>query len=177
MKEGDALPTTANSKKEHSETVLFGRGRYKFYAFAALLLLAFWSMFTGTVTLRLSTGNLNRLSEDLGVRNYDHLDALEMEKRERVVKRMWDVYTNSRRIKLPQFWQEAFVAAYEELTSDVPGVRDAAIGEIAKMSVQSINLDSNPSRSMVRILDSIGLFERKGSGKKLQEDSTQASSK
>ena len=75
-----------------------------------------------------------------------------------MVKRMWDVYTNSRRIKLPQFWQEAFVAAYEELTSDVPGVRDAAIGEIAKMSVQSINLDSNPSRSMVRILDSIGLF-------------------
>ncbi|CAN7082425.1 unnamed protein product [Brassica oleracea var. botrytis] len=34
------------------------------------------------------------------------------------------------------------------LTSDVPGVRDAAIGEIAKMSVQSINLESNPSRSM-----------------------------
>ena len=75
MEEGDALPK-ANSKKEHSESVLFGRGRYKFYAFAALLLLAFWSMFTGTVTLRLSIGNLNRLSEDLGVRNYDHLDAL-----------------------------------------------------------------------------------------------------
>ncbi|CAG7885274.1 hypothetical protein BRARA_K01304 [Brassica rapa] len=150
MKEDDALPTTAtaNSKKEHSESVLFGRGRYKFYAFAALLLLAFWSMFTGTVTLRLSTGNLNRLSEDLRVRNYDHLDALEMEERERVVKRMWDVYTNSRRIKLPQFWQEAFVAAYDELTSDVPGVRDAAIDEIAKMSVQSVKLDSKPSRSM-----------------------------
>lgn len=78
-----------------------------------------------------------------------------MEERERVVKHMWDVYTNSRRIKLPKFWQQAFVAAYEELTSDVPGVRDAAIGEIAKMSVaRSISLDpTTPSRSMVMILD------------------------
>ena len=82
-----------------------------------------------------------------------------MEEREKVVKHMWDVYTNSRRIKLPQFWQQAFVAAYEELTSDVPGVRDAAIGEIAKMSVQSINLTSNPSRSMVRIHDSTSLID------------------
>ncbi|AEE86684.1 polyol transporter, putative (DUF1195) [Arabidopsis thaliana] len=159
MKEDDALPTTtttgtatgtamANSKKESSDSVLFGRGRYKFWAFAAILLLAFWSMFTGTVTLRLSTGNLNRLSEDLGIPNYDNLDVLEMEEREKVVKHMWDVYTNSRRIKLPRFWQEAFVAAYEELTSDVPGVREAAIGEIAKMSARSITLDPPPSRSM-----------------------------
>jgi hypothetical protein len=163
MKEDDALPTTtttgtatgtamANSKKESSDSVLFGRGRYKFWAFAAILLLAFWSMFTGTVTLRLSTGNLNRLSEDLGIPNYDNLDVLEMEEREKVVKHMWDVYTNSRRIKLPRFWQEAFVAAYEELTSDVPGVREAAIGEIAKMSARSITLDPPPSRSMVMIL-------------------------
>uniref|UniRef100_A0A1J3DNZ7 Uncharacterized protein n=1 Tax=Noccaea caerulescens TaxID=107243 RepID=A0A1J3DNZ7_NOCCA len=158
MKEDDALPTTttgsatgtamANSKKENSDSGLFGRGRYKFWAFAAILLLAFWSMFTGTVTLRLSTGNLNRFSEDLGIPNYENLDVLEMEEREKVVKHMWDVYTNTRRIKLPRFWQEAFVAAYEELTSDVPGVRDAAIGEIAKMSVQSITLDPPPSRPM-----------------------------
>ncbi|CAA7035786.1 unnamed protein product [Microthlaspi erraticum] len=161
MKEDDALPTTtttgsatgagtamANSKKESSDSGLFGRGRYKFWAFAAILLLAFWSMFTGTVTLRLSTGNLNRFSEDLGIPNYENLDVLEMEEREKVVKHMWDVYTNSRRFKLPRFWQEAFVAAYEELTSDVPGVREAAIGEIAKMSVQSITLDPPPSRPM-----------------------------
>lgn len=77
-----------------------------------------------------------------------------MEEREKVVKHMWDVYTNTRRIKLPRFWQEAFVAAYEELTSDVPGVRDAAIGEIARMSVQSITLDPPPSRPMVMILES-----------------------
>ncbi|CAN8229123.1 unnamed protein product [Cochlearia groenlandica] len=156
MKEEEALPmttatgtATANPKKDNSsESALFGRGRYKFWAFAAILLLAFWSMFTGTVTLRLSTGNLNRFSVDLASQTYENLDALEMEDREKVVKHMWDVYTNVRRIKLSRFWQEAFVAAYEELTSDVTGVRDAAIGEIAKMSVRSITLDPPPSLSM-----------------------------
>ncbi|KAJ0252290.1 Uncharacterized protein HA466_0131020 [Hirschfeldia incana] len=153
MKEDDVLPATTatNPKKDSSsDSVLFGRGRYKFCAFAALMLLAFWSMFTGTVTLRLSTENLDRLSENIGIpTNHENLDVLEMEERERVVKHMWDVFTNSRRIKLPEFWQKAFGAAYEELISDVPGVRDAAIGEIAKMSVaQSISLDPTPSRSM-----------------------------
>lgn len=64
---------------------------------------------------------------------------------------MWDVYTNSRRIRLPRFWQEAFEAAYEELTSDVPEIRDAAICEIAKMSVRSIVLDPPPFQSTVSI--------------------------
>lgn len=58
-----------------------------------------------------------------------------MEEREKVVKHMWDVYTNNRRIRLPRFWQEAFEAAYEDLTSDVPVVANAAISEIAKMSL------------------------------------------
>ncbi|KAF2302273.1 hypothetical protein GH714_033948 [Hevea brasiliensis] len=77
--------------------------------------------------------------------------AKEMEEREKVVKHMWDVYTNSRRIRLPRFWQEAFEAAYEELTSDVPGIRDAAISEIAKMSVRSVVLDPPPFQSTVSI--------------------------
>lgn len=63
---------------------------------------------------------------------------------------MWDVYMNSRRIRLPRFWQEAFEAAYEELTSDVAGVRDAAINEIAKMSVRSIDFEPPPTQSTVR---------------------------
>lgn len=75
-----------------------------------------------------------------------------MEEREKVVKHMWDVYTNSRRIRLPRFWQEAFEAAYEELSSDVAEVRDAAITEIAKMSVRSlVNIDSPPFHSTVSI--------------------------
>ncbi|XP_010531025.1 PREDICTED: uncharacterized protein LOC104807445 isoform X2 [Tarenaya hassleriana] len=156
MKDDHALTTTtgttaaANSKKETADSALFGKGRYKFWALAAILLLAFWSMFAGTVTLRLSDGNLNRISDDLGFQSYDNLDVLEMEEREKVVKHMWDVYTNGHRIRLPRFWQEAFEAAYEELTSDVPGVREAAIGEIAKMSVRSVTLDPPPTaRSML----------------------------
>jgi hypothetical protein len=131
-------------------------------------------MFTGTVTLRWSAGNLNRFTDDIDSPIHDDLDVLvspsnfslslsfsefcvcdwlswisdsmglgvqEMEEREKVVEHMWDVYTNSRRIRLPRFWQEAFEAAYEDLTSDVPGVRDSAISEIAKMSVRSVDLD------------------------------------
>ncbi|XP_048334706.2 probable polyol transporter 3 isoform X3 [Ziziphus jujuba] len=149
MKDDDGLPTTtANTKKESSDSsLIFGKGRYKFWALAAILLLAFWSMFTGTVTLRWSAGNLNRLSDDLDIPIHDDLDVLEMEERENVVKHMWDIYTNSRRIRLPRFWQEAFEAAYEDLTSDVPGVREAAISEIAKMSVRSIDLDPPPVQS------------------------------
>lgn len=67
-----------------------------------------------------------------------------MEEREKVVKYMWDVYTNNRRIRLPKFWQQAFEAAYEDMISDVPGVREDAITEIAKMSVRSIDLDPPP---------------------------------
>lgn len=148
MKDNDGLPTTmVNSKKESTDSSVFGKGRYKFWALAAILLLAFWSMLTGTVTLRWSAGNLNGLIDDLDNPIHDDLDVLEMEDREKVVKHMWDVYTNSRRIRLPRFWEEAFEAAYEDLTSDVPGVREAAISEIAKMSVRSVDLDPPPVQS------------------------------
>ncbi|PPD95435.1 hypothetical protein GOBAR_DD07515 [Gossypium barbadense] len=133
MKDDDTLPTTtatANLKKESSDSCLFGRGRYKFWAFAAILLLHFGLCSPEPL---LSVG------------------PPEMEEREKVVKHMWDVYTNSRRIRLPRFWQEAFEAAYEELTSDVPGVREAAVTEIAKMSVQYVDLDPPPIQSTVRI--------------------------
>ena len=76
----------------------------------------------------------------------------EMEEREKVVKHMWDVYTNSRRIRLPRFWQEAFEAAYEDLTSNAPSIKDAAISEIAKMSVRSIVMDPLPLQSTVSFL-------------------------
>lgn len=72
-----------------------------------------------------------------------------MEEREKVVRRMWDVYTHSASHRLPRFWQEAFEAAYEYLTSDVPGVRNAAVSEIAKMSIRSFNIDPLPLQSSV----------------------------
>ncbi|XWS45394.1 hypothetical protein CRYUN_Cryun15aG0132800 [Craigia yunnanensis] len=162
-----ATATTANVKKESSDSCLFGEGRYKFWALAAILLMAFWSMFSGTVTLRWSAGNLNRLSDDLDSPIHDDLDVLEMEEREKVVKYMWVVYTNSRRIRLPRFWQDGFEAAYEELTSDVPGVREAAITEIAKMSIRSMDLDPPPIQSTSVREPSKGLKRAQKGGSKL----------
>lgn len=157
MKDDGALPVStptaystpsttvsSHSRKENSNPTLFGRGRYKFWALAAILLLAFWSMFTGTVTLRWSAGNLSRFSDEFDIPLYDDLDVLEMEEREKMVKHMWDVYTNGHRIRLPKFWQQAFEAAYEDLTSDEPEVRETAISEIAKMSIRSIYFEAPP---------------------------------
>ena len=77
MKDDDTLPTTtAIVRKQSSDSTVFGKGRYKFWALAAILLLAFWSIFTGTVTLRWSAGNLNRLSDDLDSPIHDDLDVL-----------------------------------------------------------------------------------------------------
>ncbi|XP_034710507.1 uncharacterized protein LOC117933230 [Vitis riparia] len=126
MEDDDFLPTTApttNAKKDSSDASVFGKGQYKFWALAAILLLTFWSMFTGTFTLRWSASNLNHISDDFDSHIHDDLDVLEMEEREKVVKHMWDVYTNSRRGRLPRFWQEAFEAAYEDLANDDPDVR------------------------------------------------------
>ncbi|CAN4093596.1 unnamed protein product [Withania somnifera] len=135
-----------------SNSTLLGRGRYKYWALAAILLLAFWSMFTGTVTLRWSAGNLNTLSDLFDIPFSDDLDILEMEEREKLVNHMWDVYTNSPRIRLPKFWQEAFEAAYEELSSDVAEVQEAAISEISKMSLRLVHIELPPLRSLVKIL-------------------------
>ncbi|KAL4296956.1 hypothetical protein GQ457_12G019410 [Hibiscus cannabinus] len=60
---------------------------------------------------------------------------------------MWEVYTHSKRARLPRFWVEAFEAAYENLSSDVAAVGDYAISEIAKLSMRSLNLDSPRSSS------------------------------
>ncbi|KAG2327266.1 hypothetical protein Bca4012_036268 [Brassica carinata] len=155
MKDADNLPlstssvaaSTANVKKESGYSALFAKGRYKFWALAAILLLAFWSMLTGTVNLRWSAGNISHFTDDLVFPIHEDLDVLEMEEREKVVKHMWDVYNNGRRIRLPRFWQEAFEAAYEELTSDAPDVVEAAISEIARMSIRSVVIDPPPVHS------------------------------
>ncbi|CAA0806281.1 Protein of unknown function (DUF1195 [Striga hermonthica] len=127
---------------------IFGRGRYKFWAFGAILLLAFWSMLTGTVTLRWSAGDLkDRFNDNYGSQPSDDLDVLDMEEREKLVKHMWDVYINSQRVRLDSFWLEAFEAAYEDLTSEVPEVREAAISEIASMSARYLRLKPPPLHS------------------------------
>ncbi|KAI3726482.1 hypothetical protein L1987_66279 [Smallanthus sonchifolius] len=154
MRDDDSVLTSTPKPLNHTKTEtldsrIFGRGRYKFWALAAIILLAFWSMLTGTVTLRFSAGNLNQFSDDFagGSSIGDDFDILEIEEREKVVEHMWDVYINSHRIKLQRFWQKAFVAAYEDLTSDAPEVREAAITEIATMSFHSVDLDLPPRQS------------------------------
>lgn len=74
MKLEDVIPT-ASSKKEIIDPI-FGRKTYKFWALAAILLLAFWSMFTGSVTLKWSAGNFDNLSDILDVPIHDDLDVL-----------------------------------------------------------------------------------------------------
>ncbi|CAM8939342.1 unnamed protein product [Rhodiola kirilowii] len=133
-----------------SSSLIFSRGGYKVWVLAAILLLALWSMFASTITLKRTAGSLNLSSEEIESVLRNDLDVLEVEEREKVVRHMWDVYTNSKRrsssnLGLPRFWQEAFEAAYEYLVSDDPGVRNFAVLEIAKMSMMSNDLESSPS--------------------------------
>ncbi|XP_020595661.1 uncharacterized protein LOC110035713 isoform X2 [Phalaenopsis equestris] len=147
MKEWDLIPTisaaSSGTGKPAMEAGLFYRSRYKLWALALILLLAFWSMLAGTVTLKWSAGNLNGISGDL----LSHEDLDEVEEREKVVRHMWDVYTHSQRIRLPRFWRDAFEAAYEDLASDEGEIRDAAVTEIARMSMRMIDLEPPPPKS------------------------------
>ncbi|KAL8216105.1 hypothetical protein R6Q57_022942 [Mikania cordata] len=125
---------------------LFSKSRYKFWAIVAILLLALWSMFTGSVTLKWSgAGNVNNPLSDSFDSPVRDLDILEVEEREKLVRKFWNVYTHSKTTRLPRFWQEAFEAAYEHLTNDVADVRDAAVSEIAKMSLVSVDVEPLPA--------------------------------
>eukprot|EP00252_Welwitschia_mirabilis_P020261 TRINITY_DN492_c0_g1_i2.p1 TRINITY_DN492_c0_g1~~TRINITY_DN492_c0_g1_i2.p1 ORF type:complete len:167 (+),score=28.96 TRINITY_DN492_c0_g1_i2:544-1044(+) len=128
---------------KEKDNIFIGKGRYKVWALAVIILLAFWSMLSGTASLKWSAGNLSLFRDELDIHIRDDFDVLEIEAREKVVRHMWDVYVHYPRLKLTRFWQEAFHAAYEELESEVPGVREHAITEIAKMSLRSLDLDSD----------------------------------
>lgn len=72
-------PATTSSMKMHSSesgNSFGGKGGYKFWALAAILLLAFWSMFTGSVTLKWSASNLSRFPDDIDSPAHDDLDVL-----------------------------------------------------------------------------------------------------
>ncbi|KAK4387526.1 hypothetical protein Sango_2359200 [Sesamum angolense] len=155
-----------------------GRGRYKLWALGAIFLLAVWSMFTGSVTLKSSAVNIKHPSRDLG--SPSMLDGVylfwvmfmiifclkrvkeqcfeiyskhwqltkgmspDVEEREKMVRQMWNAYKHSSAIRLPSFWRDAFGAAYQDLTSEVASVRDAALSEIAKMSFRSRDVYEPP---------------------------------
>ena len=59
-----------------TEAALLGKGRYKAWALAAIALLALWSVFAASVTLRLSSGDLAIASGDVSGPLLDDLDPL-----------------------------------------------------------------------------------------------------
>ncbi|KAH7689920.1 hypothetical protein IHE45_02G013800 [Dioscorea alata] len=144
MKDSGEPPSSVKKEASSDATSLFGKGRYKFWALAAILLLAFWSMLTGSVSLKWSSTSLNPFPGDLldSSSSAVSIDVLEMEEREKTVRRMWDIYAHGLRSRLPRFWRQAFEAAYEDLAGDDPELRDAAVAEIARMSLRM--LDSEP---------------------------------
>nr|GEW22892.1 aldehyde dehydrogenase [Tanacetum cinerariifolium] len=73
------LPISSSSPNNNNKK----ESIYKFYALAAIILLAFWSMLTGTLTLNFSVGNLNN-NDILSTTTHD-LDVLEMKDREKAV--------------------------------------------------------------------------------------------
>ncbi|MBA0597093.1 hypothetical protein Gorai_006908, partial [Gossypium raimondii] len=54
----------------------FGKNGYKFWVLTAIILLAFWSMFTGSVSLKWSSGNLTSFSYDFDFSIREDLDVL-----------------------------------------------------------------------------------------------------
>ncbi|RWW77685.1 hypothetical protein BHE74_00014142 [Ensete ventricosum] len=87
-----------------------------------------------------------------------------MEERAKVVRHMWDVYAHSHSNgRLPRFWQQAFEAAYEELAGDDPASRDAAVAEIARLSMRMVDLEPPPQHPKVRLTagPSLGWVRRK----------------
>lgn len=71
------VPSSSSRKDGSSESSASGRGRYKYWAFAVILMLAFWSMLTGTVSLRWSAGDLDEsFTQDYHSPSADDLDVL-----------------------------------------------------------------------------------------------------
>ncbi|KAM1170205.1 hypothetical protein ACFX2G_021111 [Malus domestica] len=88
-------------------------------------------------------------------------------------RHMWNLYMQSSHTSTSQllrFWQEAFEAEFKHLSSDVAAVRDAAVSEIAKMSIRSIVLDPIPLQSMGQETERIS--ERKAEKEKESKSKT-----
>ncbi|KAK7310902.1 hypothetical protein RJT34_08688 [Clitoria ternatea] len=121
--------------KRESQNNVDSKRHCRLWVLGAIIVVALWSMLAASIILNLKWSGTN--NHDFDSMILEDLDVLEVEEREKVVRHMWDVYsgTHSKYVPLPKFWSEAFAAAYEHLVSDVDGVRDAAVSEIAKMSL------------------------------------------
>ncbi|KAK7409971.1 hypothetical protein VNO78_00420 [Psophocarpus tetragonolobus] len=100
------------------------------WVLGGIMVVAVWSMLAASVTLKWTATATNNVNDE------EDADVLEVEERKKVVRQMWDAYTHTHSVRLPNFWCQAFQAAYDQLLSDVPALRDAAVSDIAKMSLQ-----------------------------------------
>jgi hypothetical protein len=71
-----SVPTTKIAMPASVEAALLGKGRYKVWAFAAIALLALWSMSAASVSLRWSASGGLAVAGDLDVPLGDDLDSL-----------------------------------------------------------------------------------------------------
>ncbi|XP_047061946.1 pectinesterase QRT1-like [Lolium rigidum] len=85
-----------------TEAALLGKGRYKAWALAAIALLALWSMFAASVTLRWSSGDLATAFQDVSDPLFDDLDPLDGTGHSRTVQGAVDMVPagNTRRVKI-----------------------------------------------------------------------------
>ncbi|XP_024541604.1 uncharacterized protein LOC112350147 [Selaginella moellendorffii] len=121
---------------------------YKAWAVAIILLLAVWSMLSGSAGLGLArkwSAAAHTQTSRFLLAAMDHYhggggdeDELEAEMREKIVRHAWSGYRfGSKEDKSSgSFWQDAFEAAFEELESDKSTVSDGAVREIAKLSAR-----------------------------------------
>ncbi|MBA0625589.1 hypothetical protein Godav_003371, partial [Gossypium davidsonii] len=70
------IPLKKDTSSSSSIAGFFGKNGYKFWVLTAIILLAFWSMFTGSVSLKWSSGNLTSFSYDSDFSIREDLDVL-----------------------------------------------------------------------------------------------------
>lgn len=72
------------------------------------------------------------------------MNVQDVGEREKLVRQMWNAYKHSSVVQLPTFWRDAFGAAYQDLTSEIASIRNAALLEIAKLSFWSGDVYDDP---------------------------------
>eukprot|EP00246_Nothoceros_aenigmaticus_P007300 TRINITY_DN2099_c0_g1_i1.p2 TRINITY_DN2099_c0_g1~~TRINITY_DN2099_c0_g1_i1.p2 ORF type:complete len:188 (-),score=32.73 TRINITY_DN2099_c0_g1_i1:672-1235(-) len=153
-----------------------GKNRYKTGGLTVLMCLAVWSVVSGGAGLavRLSVG-IYPFSDRLTETGVDSLAALlmndvednfdgtaheirqspiagwELAERANIVLWVWDAYVNDPSRKMSNFWHDAFEAAFEEMESEDQAVKNAAVEEIARLTVNVFDLDDESDKPNPRL--------------------------
>lgn len=76
MKHGDPSSLTMAKRDISDDVVVVGKTNYKFWVISAILVLAVWSMFTGSLTLKNSAATLIGFSRDSDSAILNDIDVL-----------------------------------------------------------------------------------------------------